>query len=475
VVAGSTGAGTNYAQAGYDVLIQNKGQFIDTFVVSVVPDDGGVAAFDDSETRTVQQTVTIDPGAYAQLPLSLRTWGDEATARVFVYSQGDRSQQDQMLVRVIRNDRQILVVEPSQLDLTVEHGRSGSDTIQISNSSDEVLADVRLSPEGTIAPWIQVQPSWFGQLSPGQTVSATVTVTVPKYQAPGMYSGSVRVQSGNQNDGVLINVHVPESHAVLADVSPASRGVAPGNTGVYTVEVQNEGNVIDSYALSLTGLPSSWEVTWSRTSVTLVPGARTSEDLLIIPLRSPDTKPANHAFAVTAANSYTSATDEANLEVLAFHQVNLDLDSTAATPAPPIIVTKVWHKAHEHPHGRLDVIILTQGIPGADDEAVLLSHGATVKRRFGLVNAIAANIPADKLTEIASEPFVARIELDEEVTAVENSQADVEALNVDGLRADGFDGTGVVVAIVDTGIDMDHRLSDLDHGLRFRQWRYRSG
>ena len=463
-----TGAGTNYAQAAYEVVVQNEGKRTDTLIVSVVPGDGGVAAFDDGETQTVQQTVVLDPGASTALSLGLRTWGDEATARVSVYSQGDRSQQDQMLVRLIRNDDQTLVVEPSQLDLTVQHGTSGSGVIQVSNSGSTPLTNVTLTPQGAIASWMQVQPSVIDPLAPGQEVSATLKVTVPKYQEPGMYSGSVRVQSGSQNDAVLVNVHVPESHAALVGVSPATRSVVPGNTGVYTVDVQNEGNVPDSYSLNLDGSPVSWEVSWSRTSVTLAPGARTSEDLLIIPLRSPDTKPAAHTFTVAASNSHTSASDQANLEALAFHEVDLTLDSTAATPGAPIIVTKVWKKAHEHPNGQLDVIILTHGAPTAADEIALIKYGATVKRRFALVNAIAATIPAAKLTEIANQPFVARIELDEEVIAVENPQANVDALDIDGLRADGFDGTGVVVAIVDTGIDMDHpALPNLTSGYDF--------
>ncbi|MBE9506556.1 MAG: S8 family serine peptidase [Chloroflexi bacterium] len=463
-----TAVGTNYASAGYEVFVQNEGTSADTFVVSVAPGDGGVAAFDDGETRSVQRVVTLGPGETADLSLSLRTWYDEASARVTVRSQGDLTQWDQMEVRVIRNDARALQVEPTQHDLTIEHDQIGTAIIHVSNDGNETLTSVTLTPYGDIADWISLDQTEIAELPPGHTTSVNVTVAVPKYQAPGLYSGGVRVKSGSQSDVVLINVEVPESHAVLINLSPGSQGVIPGRTGLYTANVQNEGNVTDSYDLTLSDLPESWDVSWSRNPVIVEPGAVADVDLLIIPLRSPDTKPAAHTFTVTASNPHTTDSAQAILEVLPFHDVDLRIDDTTVIPGPPIIITKVWKKAHDQPHGRLDVIIQTHGAPTAANEEILVDYGASIKHRYTLVNAIAANIPAANLLDIASEPFVARIELDEEVTAVEISDAEVDMLNVGGLHSDGYDGTGVVVSIVDTGIDIDHpALPNLAPGYDF--------
>ncbi len=451
-----TAEGTNYARAGYQVFVENEGATADTYILSVIPRAGGAAAFDDNETRTRTELISLEPGEMISRTLDLFTWNDEASALVTVRSQGDLTQWDHMEVIVQRNDNRSLTVEPDQYDLVIEHGQSQTVSIEVINNSDEPLNGISLTPQGETEGWSTLSQTTIATLLPGETTTVDLTLAVPKYQAPDLYTGSVRVQSGNQSDAVLINIQVPESHLVVLDLSPEQLGVVPGKTGIYTAAVQNEGNVSDSYDLILTGLPSDWDSTWSRNPVIVEPGATANVKLLIIPLRSPDTKPSIHTFDVTAENSDTSDQDQANLEVLPFHDLGLTIDETGQIEAPPVVLTKVWKRANEQPHGRLDVLILTHGTATEADEDSLTQLGAAITRRFDIIDGLAGSIPASKLEEIAALSFVTRIELDETVSASQSVPPNIAEINVDDMYASGVDGSGVIVAIVDTGIDADH-------------------
>src|SRR5439155_22031938 len=203
----------------------------------------------------------------------------------------------------------------------------------------------------------------------------------------------------------------------------------------------------DSYTLSLAGPPPAWEVSWGQNPVLLEPGAVKNVDLLVVPPNAPTTSPGALALTVTAQNGFASASDGASLEILPFHQLDLSGTGTSVAAGPPVAATKVWKKARAQTQARLDVIVRTRGRATPANESALAGHGASVKRRFTLVDGIAARIPAAQLSAIAAEPFVASVELDEAVAAVAATPENVAMVNVGGLRSRGVDGSGVGGAI----------------------------
>lgn len=97
-----------------------------------------------------------------------------------------------------------------------------------------------------------------------------------------------------------------------------------------------------------------------------------------------------------------------------------------------------------------------------------VTRGGRHLRHLWLINAFAAEVPAGVVNRLAALPAVARVELDRTlvrppapVPSAIPSRLAVQADHIGLLRADdvwaqGYDGTGVVVAIVDSGVDINH-------------------
>lgn len=100
--------------------------------------------------------------------------------------------------------------------------------------------------------------------------------------------------------------------------------------------------------------------------------------------------------------------------------------------------------------------------PGSSEEGIVRGVGGAIKYTYHLVPAIAASIPEAAIEGLLKNPRVTRVELDIDVYAV-----DAELDNSWGAQRIGAGvvhaynkGTGIKVAIIDTGIDWNH--PDLD-------------
>jgi subtilisin family serine protease len=108
---------------------------------------------------------------------------------------------------------------------------------------------------------------------------------------------------------------------------------------------------------------------------------------------------------------------------------------------------------------RVPVLIGFNRAPGPSEQALVRSHGGIVKFSYDLVPAIAAWMPEPAIAGLRKNPNVTVIEPDIKVYAVDAELDDswgVKRIGAGTVHDAGNKGNGVKVAIIDTGIDMDH-------------------
>ncbi|HHD56614.1 MAG TPA: hypothetical protein ENK89_02910, partial [Desulfobulbaceae bacterium] len=101
----------------------------------------------------------------------------------------------------------------------------------------------------------------------------------------------------------------------------------------------------------------------------------------------------------------------------------------------------------------------------ANVKQLLLQNKVQNIRSFWIVNGLAATVPVAAIQQIASQPGVARVALDGKIrlpktsttTAAANIAWNIDLTLAPQLWQQGYDGSGIVIAIVDTGVDMEHQ------------------
>ena len=96
------------------------------------------------------------------------------------------------------------------------------------------------------------------------------------------------------------------------------------------------------------------------------------------------------------------------------------------------------------------VIVKTEGAPTASQEAAIKALGGDIYRHLPIINSLAVRIPNRNLAKLAALPFVSRLSSDMEVK--KNDEFTVGHSGADAAWSYGFNGTGVGVAVLDSGV-----------------------
>ena len=118
------------------------------------------------------------------------------------------------------------------------------------------------------------------------------------------------------------------------------------------------------------------------------------------------------------------------------------------------------------------VIIGFRQRPGRPEESLVLVARGKIERSYHLIPAVAASIPEEEIENLRTNPAIAYVEENAVYTTAATSPGDDEGndswqvphIFADVAHASGNLGTGVKVAILDTGMDYTHE--DLDGNYR---------
>lgn len=119
--------------------------------------------------------------------------------------------------------------------------------------------------------------------------------------------------------------------------------IVPGDTGVFSIEVINNGNLPDTFKFALEGLPDKWEYQFSASEVVLDSGAFTFVQLSVKPYRHWSTAPGDYSFSVTGTSQrtilpqheiVTTKTEKSIVHVLPFYEPSVSITPETLATGP---------------------------------------------------------------------------------------------------------------------------------------------
>ncbi len=116
------------------------------------------------------------------------------------------------------------------------------------------------------------------------------------------------------------------------------------------------------------------------------------------------------------------------------------------------------------PNSRVDVIVQFNGVPTDRHYQKLGAHGGVLNADLRLIRSAHYSLPASEIESLAADPDVRYISLNHAVSvtaAVTGSTAGPTVYST-GANAAGFTGTGIAVAVVDSGV---HNMGEYGKGV----------
>ncbi|HEU5452236.1 MAG TPA: S8 family serine peptidase, partial [Terriglobales bacterium] len=120
----------------------------------------------------------------------------------------------------------------------------------------------------------------------------------------------------------------------------------------------------------------------------------------------------------------------------------------------PAMAERVSHdlQAKANSPQLVNVIVQYKSHPDNGHVSTAKRHGALLKQQHDLINAITVTMPANRVEELAAaDPEIAYISPDRKLSATSFSDGFVAA-NADVVQNYGYNGSGVGVAVIDSGI-----------------------
>ncbi len=103
---------------------------------------------------------------------------------------------------------------------------------------------------------------------------------------------------------------------------------------------------------------------------------------------------------------------------------------------------------------KVSVIILFEEKPTPAEISTIKSDGASIKYQYGIIDAVAAQVPANAADKIAKRAFVKLVEPDYDVKLVLDKS--IPKIQADKVWEENITGKNIDIAIIDTGIHNEH-------------------
>ena len=111
-----------------------------------------------------------------------------------------------------------------------------------------------------------------------------------------------------------------------------------------------------------------------------------------------------------------------------------------------------------HSGDAVDVIIQFKVVPGQKHRDRIAAHGGFVKQHFLTVKGFLVTLPASRVQALSNDPDIAYISPDRPITKQMNNAAVAVLANYAWNL--GLDGTGIAVAVIDSGVHDSDDLKD---------------
>ena len=136
-----------------------------------------------------------------------------------------------------------------------------------------------------------------------------------------------------------------------------------------------------------------------------------------------------------------------------------------------VAVTGYSGEKHKHspqlegldPNSRVDIIVQFNGVPTNRHHQKVRAHGGDLKADLHLVNGGHYSLPASEIEALAADPDVKYISLNHSLSGAGTITGFISGPTVysNVANAEGFTGTGVGVAVIDSGV---HGMGEFQNG-----------
>jgi subtilisin len=99
------------------------------------------------------------------------------------------------------------------------------------------------------------------------------------------------------------------------------------------------------------------------------------------------------------------------------------------------------------------------GFKGRPDASLIRTHGGKINQEYRFISAIACSLPKHAIEALKNNPLIAYVEEDIQVDAIDaelTASWGVERIGAATVQATGNTGSGIKVAVIDTGINYNH-------------------